>query len=68
MDFSYLWLWDRQLYLAECKKYGRPLTVAEREAEKEAEGSSGVKVLKDETNPPLSIYKEQVCKYFHGNI
>lgn len=63
MEFSYLWLWDRQQYLAEVKKFGKPLTLAEREAEMEAEGSSGVKPLKEENNPPLSIYKEQVKKF-----
>lgn len=59
MDYSYLWLSDKQQYLAEVKKYGRPLTVAEREAELEGEGESGLKPIKDEY-PPLSIYKEQV--------
>lgn len=61
LEYSYLWMWDKQQYLAEVKKYGRPLTLAEREAELEQEGLSGVKPLKDENNPPLSVYKEQVC-------
>lgn len=59
MDYSYLWMLDKQQYLAEVKKFGRPLTLSEREAELEAEGASGVKPLKDEY-PPLSVYKEQV--------
>ncbi|TMW47086.1 hypothetical protein DOY81_007829 [Sarcophaga bullata] len=57
LEYSYLWMWDKQQYLAEVKKYGRPLTLAEREAELEQEGLSGVKPLKDENNPPLSLDK-----------
>ncbi|KAL9894878.1 dynein beta chain, ciliary [Glossina fuscipes] len=62
MDYSYLWMLDKQQYLAEVKKFGRPLTLSEREAELEAEGASGVKPLKDEY-PPLSVYKEQLDKF-----
>lgn len=58
-EYSYLWMSDKQQYLSEVKKFGRPLTSAEREAELEAEGGSGVKPIKDE-HPPLSVYKEQV--------
>ncbi|XP_037954213.1 dynein beta chain, ciliary [Teleopsis dalmanni] len=63
MDFAYIWIWDKQLYLAECKKYGRPLTVAERESELEGRNDMGLKPLKDDQNPPLSIYKEQLDKF-----
>ncbi|XP_039947795.1 dynein beta chain, ciliary [Bactrocera tryoni] len=62
MDYSYLWLSDKQQYLSEVKKYGRPLTVAEREAELEGEGESGLKPIKDDY-PPLNIYKEQLDKF-----
>lgn len=62
MEFSYLWLWDKQQYLAEVKKYGRPLTPSERDDE--LEGVGEVKPLKDENNPPLSVYKEQVCSLY----
>lgn len=72
LDYSYLWMLDKQQYLSEVKKYGRPLTLSEREAELEAEGSSGVKPLKDE-HPPLSVYKDQVrthsfCKFSKYNF
>ncbi|XP_023292211.2 dynein beta chain, ciliary [Lucilia cuprina] len=63
LEYSYLWMWDRQQYLSEVKKFGKPLTLAEREAELESEGMSGVKPLKDENNPPLSVYKEQLDKF-----
>lgn len=62
-EYSYLWMYDKQQYLAEVKKFGRPLTVAEREMELEAEGSSGVKPIKDE-HPPLNVYKEQVSNIY----
>ncbi|XP_073817376.1 dynein beta chain, ciliary-like [Musca autumnalis] len=61
MEYSYLWLWDKQQYLAEVKKYGRPLTPSERDDE--LEGVGEVKPLKDENNPPLSVYKEQLDKF-----
>lgn len=58
-EYSYLWMSDKQQYLSEVKKFGRPLTAAEREAELESEGGSGVKPIKEDY-PPLNVYKEQV--------
>uniref|UniRef100_A0A1I8PDY1 Dynein beta chain, ciliary n=1 Tax=Stomoxys calcitrans TaxID=35570 RepID=A0A1I8PDY1_STOCA len=61
MEYSYIWLWDKQQYLAEVKKYGRPLTTSERYDE--LEGISVVKPLKDENNPPMSVYSQQLDKF-----
>ncbi|XP_030371689.1 dynein beta chain, ciliary [Scaptodrosophila lebanonensis] len=63
MEYSYLWLWNKTNYLNEVKKYGRALTLAEREAETEQEGSSGLKILGTDEYPPLTIYKEQLDKF-----
>lgn len=65
MDFSWLWLWDKPTYLRECKKFGRPLTIAEREAEMENEGDSGLKPFPNNVTP-LTVYREQVGRvYFY---
>ncbi|XP_026835009.1 dynein beta chain, ciliary isoform X2 [Drosophila erecta] len=62
MEFSSLWIWDKSTYLSEVKKFGRNLTLDERDAEADVEGSSGVKLLGLEY-PPLSVYKEQLDKF-----
>lgn len=63
MVYSYLWIWDKTNYLSEVKKYGRNLTLAERDAELEHEGSSGVKPIGTGDYPPVPIYKEQLDKF-----
>ncbi|XP_044574110.1 dynein beta chain, ciliary [Drosophila ananassae] len=62
MEYSSLWIWDKNVYLSEVKKFGRNLTLDERDAEADQEGSSGVKPLGLEY-PPLSVYKEQLDKF-----
>ncbi|XP_030080192.1 dynein beta chain, ciliary [Drosophila hydei] len=63
MVYSYLWIWDKNNYLNEVKKYGRNLTLAERDAELELEGSSGIKPIGTGEYPPVSVYKEQLDKF-----
>lgn len=63
MVYSYLWIWDKSNYLSEVKKYGRNLTLAERDAELEQEGSSGLKPIGTGDYPPVLIYKEQLDKF-----
>ncbi|XP_070067151.1 dynein beta chain, ciliary [Drosophila virilis] len=63
MVYSYLWIWDKNNYLSEVKKYGRNLTLAERDAELEQEGSSGIKPIGTGEYPPFSVYKEQLDKF-----
>lgn len=62
MEYSSLWIWDKNIYLSEVKKFGRNLSLDERDAEADQEGSSLVKPLGME-NPPLSVYKEQLDKF-----
>ncbi|BFF92572.1 dynein beta chain ciliary [Drosophila madeirensis] len=62
MEYSYLWIWNKPNYLMEVKKYGRNLTLDERDAEAELEGSSGVAPLGTEY-PQLSVYKDQLDKF-----
>lgn len=56
-EYSYLWTDDKAQYLAEFKKYGRPLTDIEREVIGTNEFT-----VKDEA-PTLDMYKEQVNHY-----
>jgi len=63
MVYSYLWIWDKNNFLNEVKKYGRNLTLAERDAELELEGSSGIKQLGPGAFPPFAVYKEHLDKF-----
>ncbi|XP_037911922.1 dynein beta chain, ciliary-like [Hermetia illucens] len=56
-EYSYLWTDDKAQYLAEFKKYGRPLTDIEREVIGTNEFT-----VKDEA-PTLDMYKEQINKF-----
>lgn len=74
MEYSSLWIWDKNIYLSEVKKFGRNLSLDERDAEADQEGSSLVKPLGME-NPHFRSIKNNLTsllsyktKYVRGTL